>query len=179
MSKTKFTTPKGVAIYPWLQPGRPDTAFDAEGKYKVQLKMTEAEAKPIMDLIDESKKDNFAAKDKVRLPYDRDEETGDIIFKVQSKYQPKYVDSSGSPIPEHQVPLMFGGSELKAKGMLDPYSGSSKGISMRLSAVQVINPVAGDGANENFDAVDGGYTINSAQGSTNGSKEEDDEDYDF
>ena len=178
MSKTKFTTPTGVARYVWLQPGRPDTAFDTEGKYKVQLKMSEALAKPIMDLIDESKRDNFAAKDKVKLPYERDEETGDIIFKVQSKYQPKYVDSSGSPIPEDKVPLMFGGSELKAKGMLDPYSGSSKGISMRLSAVQVINPVAGEGGDmENFDAVDGGYTVN--QGSTNGSKEEDDDDYDF
>ena len=177
MSKTKFTTPKGVAIYPWLQPGRPDTAFDTEGKYKVQLKMAEAEAKPIMDLISEAKKDNFAAKDNVRLPYDRDEETGEITFKLQSKYQPKYVDSSGSPIPEQKVPLMFGGSELKAKGMLDPYSGNSKGISMRLSAVQVINPVAGEGGDASFDAVDGGYTHN--QGSTNGSKEEDDEDYDF
>ena len=178
MSKTKFTTPKGTAIYPWLQPGRPDTAFDTEGKYKVQLKMAEAEAKPIMDLILESKKDNFAAKDNVRLPYDRDEETGEITFKLQSKYQPKYVDSSGSPIPEHKVPLMFGGSELKAKGMLDPYSGNSKGISMRLSAVQVINPVDGEGGEASFDAVDGGYTHN--QGSTNGStKEEDDDDYDF
>lgn len=178
MSKTKFTTPKGVAIYPWLQPNRPDTAFDPEGKYKVQLKMSEAEGKPLMELIKQVKADNFAAKDKVHLPFSTDDETGEIIFKLQSKYKPKYVDSSGSPIPEENVPLMFGGSELKAKGMLDPYSGSSKGISMRLSAVQVINPVSGDGG-DSFDAVDGGYTINSAQGAANGSKEEDDEDFDF
>ena len=38
MSKTKFTTPKGIARYVWLQPGRPDTAFDTEGKYKVSTK---------------------------------------------------------------------------------------------------------------------------------------------
>ena len=177
MSKTKFTTPKGIAIYPWLQPDRPDTAFDPDGKYKVQLKMPEAEAKPLMDLIKQVKADNFAAKDKVHLPFSADEETGEIIFKVQSKYKPKYVDSAGSPIPEDKVPLMFGGSELKAKGMLDPYSGTSKGISMRLSAVQVINPVSGDGGDASFDAVDGGYVAQ--QGADNGSKEEDDEDFDF
>ena len=176
MSKTKFTTPKGIAIYPWLQPDRPDTAFDPEGKYKVSLKMSEAEAKPLMELIKQVKADNFAPKDKVHLPFSTDEETGDIIFKVQSKYKPKYVDSSGSPIPEDKVPLMFGGSELKAKGMLDPYSGSSKGISMRLSAVQVINPVSGDGG-DSFDAVDGGYV---AGGADNGSTtKDDDEDFDF
>ena len=175
MSKTKFTTPKGIAIYPWLQPDRPDTAFDPEGKYKVSLKMSEADATPLMELIKQVKSDNFAQKDKVHLPYSKDDETGEIIFKVQSKYKPKYVDSSGSPIPEDKVPLMFGGSELKAKGMLDPYSGSSKGISMRLSAVQVIKPVAN--SDDNFESVDGGYV---AGGADNGSTtKDDDEDFDF
>ena len=46
---------------------------------------------------------------------------------------------------------------------------------MRLSAVQVINPVSGDGG-DSFDAVDGGYV---AGGAANASKEEDDEDFDF
>ena len=175
MSKTKFTTPKGIAIYPWLQPDRPDTAFDSGGKYKVSLKMSEADATPLMELIKQVKSDNFAPKDKVHLPYSKDDETGEIIFKVQSKYKPKYVDSSGSPIPEDKVPLMFGGSELKAKGMLDPYTGSSKGISMRLSAVQVIKPVAN--SDDNFESVDGGYV---AGGADNGSTtKDDDEDFDF
>ena len=175
MSKTKFTTPKGIAIYPWLQPDRPDTAFDSGGKYKVSLKMSEADATPLMELIKQVKSDNFAQKDKVHLPYSKDDETGEIIFKVQSKYKPKYVDSAGSPIPEDKVPLMFGGSELKAKGMLDPYTGSSKGISMRLSAVQVIKPVAN--SDDNFESVDGGYV---AGGADNGSTtKDDDEDFDF
>lgn len=173
MSKTKFTTPKGIARYVWLQPGRPDTAFDTEGKYKVQLRMAEKEAMPIMELIAETKAANFKPKDKCHLPYERDEETGEIIFKLQSKYQPKYVDSSGSPIPENKVPAMYGGSELKAKGHLDPYG---SGISMRLSAVQVINPVGGEGGDGDFDAVDGGYV---AEGASNGSTKEDDDDYDF
>ena len=137
--------------------------------------MSEADATPLMELIKQVKSDNFAPKDKVHLPYSKDDETGEIIFKVQSKYKPKYVDSSGSPIPEDKVPLMFGGSELKAKGMLDPYSGSSKGISMRLSAVQVIKPVAG--SDDNFESVDGGYV---AGGADNGSTtKDDDEDFDF
>ena len=46
---------------------------------------------------------------------------------------------------------------------------------MRLSAVQVINPVGGEGGDGDFDAVDGGYV---AEGASNGSTKEDD-DYDF
>ena len=92
------------------------------------------------------------------MPFSTDEETGEIIFKLQSKYQPKYVDASGNPIPEDKVPSMFGGSTLKASGILDPYNKNGKGVSMRLGAIQIINPVSGSGGDADFDAVEG-YTV--------------------
>ena len=158
MSKVKFRTPSGSTIYPWLQPGRPDTAFDAEGKYKVQLKMDAKAAQSLVDEIKQVKLDAFGAKGECHMPFSTDEETGEIIFKLQSKYQPKYVDASGNPIPEDKVPSMFGGSTLKASGILDPYNKNGKGVSMRLGAIQIINPVSGSGGDAEFDAVEG-YTV--------------------
>lgn len=159
MTKVKFTTPSGQAIYPWLQPGRPDTAFDPEGKYKVQLRMDAKSAQRLIDEIKQVKIDAFGVKDKCHMPYSTDEETGEIIFKIQSKYQPKYVDASGNPIPDNKVPSMFGGSTLRASGILDPYNKNGKGVSMRLGAIQIINPVSGSGGDAGFDAVEGGYTV--------------------
>lgn len=158
MSKSKFVSPAGTAQYPWLQPGRPDTAFDPEGKYKVELRLAPDSAKHMTDLIELVRSENFGAKDKIHQPYKVDEETGEYLFKIQSKYQPKYYDAKGNPIPTEKVPSMYSGTELRASGQIDAYTnGAKKGISLRLAAVQVINPVSngsGDGAGD-FDAVDG------------------------
>ena len=157
MSKVKYITPPGIAGYPWLQPGRPDTAFDTEGKYKTNLRMSPKDAAPLMSIIDKLRNEEFAAKDNVRVPFDKDEETGDVIFKIQSRFQPKYVDAKGNPIPEPLVPLMYSGSTLRLSGLAENYTnGANKGISLRLKAVQVIDPVSngGDSAGD-FDAVEG------------------------
>lgn len=179
MTKVKFRTNTGTAQYPWLQPGRPDTAFDPEGKYKVQLKMSEEDAQPLLETLKAVKAENFSPKDKVRLPFSRDEETGEVVFKMQSKFIPKYVDASGKLIPENSVPMMYSGSTMRIAGILDPYvNGGSKGISMRLGAVQVINPVSSGsegGFESEFDAVDGFTTSDSAPTVSNDL----DDDFDF
>ena len=178
MTKVKFRTPSGSAIYPWLQPGRPDVAFDPEGKYKVQLKMDAKTAQTLIDEIKQVRIDAFGAKGHCHMPYSTDEETGEIIFKLQSKYQPKYVDASGNPIPEDKVPSMFGGSTLRASGILDPYDKSGKGVSMRLGAIQIINPVSGSGGEAEFDAVEG-YTVTSGDSEHGFTKEETTEAHDY
>lgn len=158
MSKSKFVSPRGTAQYPWLQPGRPDTAFDPDGKYKLDLRLPDKQAQHLVKLIEQVKSENFGAKDKVHQPWKIDDETGEYLFKIQSKYQPKYYDAKGNPIPERKVPPMFSGSEVRASGQIDPYTnGAKKGISLRLSAVQVINPVSNgttDSAGD-FEAVEG------------------------
>jgi hypothetical protein len=157
MSKVKYVTPAGSAQYPWLQPGRPDTAFDEAGKYKLNLRLSQAEAKDLIALVNASRDDQFAPKDTVRLPYKSDEETGDISFSISSKFQPKYYDSKGNPIVEAKVPLLYSGSTLRASGMCEGYtSGVNKGIALRLAAIQVIEPVSGSGGSAgDFDAVEG------------------------
>ena len=140
MSNTRkhaFTSPKGVAVYPWLN--SPDTQFDATGQYKVNLRMTKEAAKPIIDAVKEAANDAFGAKAKsARMPFKTDEETGDIIMVTKSKYKPKFVDSAGGVIAENSVPQIFGGSEIKVAGSIYPYTGQGVGISMQLGAVQLI-----------------------------------------
>ena len=46
MAKAKFTSPKGTAMWPWLS--KPDTRFDAEGKYKSDLLVKKEDAKEIV-----------------------------------------------------------------------------------------------------------------------------------
>lgn len=182
-SKQKFVTPAGIAQYPWLQPGRPDTAFDPDGKYKVELRLAPEQASYMNKLIEACKQENFSGKDKVHVPVKIDPETGEYCFKIQSKYQPKYFDAKGNPIPTENVPSMFSGSEIRCSGQMDPYvNGAKKGISLRLANVQVINPVSstngGDGAGD-FDAVDGyEFSSSSAPETTSGGGEFDD-DFDF
>ena len=50
--KINFQTPVGVAKYPHLN--KPDTAFDAEGKYKAELLVSQDEAKPLIKLIEDA-----------------------------------------------------------------------------------------------------------------------------
>jgi hypothetical protein len=46
-----FTTPKGVAQYPWLS--KPDTKFSEEGEYKVNLILPKQEAIPVLKQINQ------------------------------------------------------------------------------------------------------------------------------
>ena len=162
-TKSKFVTPVGSAQYPWLQPGRPDTAFDAEGKYKLELRVAPEKAKPLVDQLEGMKKEVFAPKDhaKVHLPYKIDGETGEFMFKIQSKFEPKFYDAKGNPIPSSKVPAMYSGSTLRISGMADTYTGSKNGVSLRLNAVQIINPVSGgsEAGPGDFDEVEGGYEV--------------------
>ena len=42
----EFTTPKGIAQYPWLS--KPDTKFNEEGVYKVDLIIPKSDAIPLI-----------------------------------------------------------------------------------------------------------------------------------
>jgi hypothetical protein len=155
---TTFRTPKGTAVYPWLNVA--DTQFDAAGVFKVDLRMTKEQAKPLVDAVKAAADEAFGAKaNTATLPFKTDDQTGDIIVKTKSKFRPRFVDSQGNRIPEGNVPQVFGGSELKLGGQIHCYDiANRRGVSMQLGAVQLItlaeNSYGGDMA---FEAEEGGY----------------------
>jgi len=165
--RVTFNTPKGVAMYPWLN--RPDTQFDAGGQFKVNLRMPANDAKPLMDEIRDAAKTAFGDKStKARMPYKTDADTGDIIFTMKSKFSPKAFDTTGALISPNNLPQIYGGSVLKASGNIYPYTaGGSTGVSLQLAGVQIVELSEGNNSSISFAAEEGSFVA--ANDAENGS----------
>ena len=136
--KMTFKTTKGTAMYPWLN--KADFQFDSNGQFKVNLRVSKEDAKELMDQARDAAKDAFGAKAaNAQMPFKTDEDTGQIIIVTKSKFQPKFVDSTGQLISANNVPQIYGGSTLKLAGTIYPYTaGGRTGVSLQLAGVQII-----------------------------------------
>jgi len=172
MNKT-FTTAKGIAYYPYIS--APDTKFDEQGHYKVNLCLSEEDAQPVIELIKQSVVEGIKAlkKDKPNteikqapLPFSKEvdedgDPTGNVIIKFKSKaaYKPAVFDSKGNMMTNSNI---YGGSEIKVNGSCAFYHTAmlGAGVSLRLRAVQIIQYVEGaSGATKfGFEEVEG-FTI--------------------
>ena len=169
-NKAPFQTPKGTAKYAWLN--RPDDVFNKENpKYTVDLRIAEADAKPLMDEAKKVANDNFGSA-KCKMPFAKDDETGDVLFKIRSKYQPKFVDSQGTLIAPEHLPQISGGSVMRVKGSFSPYSVQGNGITMMMTAVQIVDLVE---AKIEFEPEEGGFVATQKAANSNGQGA----DYDF
>ena len=172
MNKT-FTTEKGVAYYPYIS--APDTKFDEQGHYKVNLCLPQDKATAIIEIINSEilsgikalKADKPSLNIKqAPLPYadEIDEDgnpTGNVIIKFKSKaaYKPAVFDSKGTMMPNSNI---YGGSEIKVNGSIAFYHTGSigAGVSLRLRAVQVIQYVEGTvGATKFGFGEEEGFTV--------------------
>lgn len=162
--KNPFASGIGTARYAWIHPDRPDTAFNADGEYKLQLIMDPKAAEKIMAVVDRVVADAFPGEDPstLSIPIDTEEETGNVILKMKSKFPPKYTDAAGSPIVGKDIPNVWGGSTLQAYGNVKAYevNKNQRGISLQLNTVQVIALVEG-GKPDGFEAVEG-YTASTS-----------------
>ena len=162
-ARMNFSTPQGVAQYPWLN--KADTKFDDEGVYKTNLSVDPDSAKALVAKINEFAQEQLGKKmSKAQLPYMTDPDTGDVIFKTKSKFQPKFKDSAGQLIMDNQVPQLWGGSVLRVAGTLTAYDkGVNVGVKLNLGAVQIITPAETTGnGGDDFGAVDGGFVASTA-----------------
>jgi len=178
----KIVSPEGVSKYAWLT--KPDTKFDKDGHFKVNLVVSSEEAQPLIQQIDgELKKSAEIAKEKNKKavktanpPYeletdDTGAETGNVEFKFKRKaqiisadgkvipFKVAIFDSSGKPVTDVNV---WSGSKMKVSAELVHWytAMAGAGVSLRLRAVQVTELVEGGADNASgygFDKVDGGY----------------------
>lgn len=158
--KESFSTPVGTARYPWLT--EPDTAF-GQSAYKCMLILSPTEAQPIIQKLDEIKTQFGAKADKAMMPFETDEETGDIIFKTKTTFEPSFFDSQGNPVVQGSLPPIWGGSRLKLSGWLSPWNKNGKmGITMQLMKVMIVEAkgASNSGTQESgFEAVEGGFVM--------------------
>tara|TARA_R110000868_G_scaffold212019_2_gene462079 strand:+ start:427 stop:984 length:558 start_codon:yes stop_codon:yes gene_type:complete len=154
--KQNFITHKGTAQYPWLN--KADTQFDSDGVFKTNLLVPQDQAKDLVDQLTQIAKDEFGSKASgARMPYKVDEETGMMSIISKSKFQPKFFDSKGQVVTN--PPPLYGGSIIKIGGVISPYTVTgNNGISLRLTKVQIIEPVSQVGADtDGFEAEDDGF----------------------
>ena len=156
--KTRFMTGRATLAYAYLT--TPDTAFDPNGVFKTDFKLGADDAKALVDAMKAVAKEAFGDEaPKVALPYKVDKETGEMTFKTKSKYQCRFVDATGKNVEASAMPPVYGGSEARIAGNIHPYNKSgNKGLTLQLTAVQVISLAERQGGS-GFDAVeDGGFT---------------------
>ena len=160
MSNTKypeFTTPPGKAISPWLN--KPDTKFDEDGCYKVDLIVDAEAAQPLIDKI-ESRLTEFVAEvqkearrrqnvSDYRIPYTENGD-GTVTFKLKQNAKIKgedvtlkFFDSKINSFTN--PPVVEDGSVLAISGIIRGYvSGNNKGLTMGIHAVQIIELTRND-----------------------------------
>ena len=175
----KITSPKGRASYPYLT--KPDTQYNPDGDYKVNLIVPSTEAQALCDKLDALAEVAFkeaVAKAKPQdkktikkyVPYipeydSEGNETDNIIFKFKLnalgkdkktgktwKNEVKLFDAAGNLIKGDIA--IYGGTILKVNATInDIYVASSKdaGVSMRMNAVQIIKLVSGGGSDNASD----------------------------
>lgn len=204
MTKAKnprYTTPKGVASYPYLT--KPDTKFNPDGEYKISVEIPGEDAQDIVTFLDEqfalsvakAKKDNPGKKIKEGdVPYSINEDTGKVTvkFKLKAKVTPKIGD------PFEQRPALFdakgkpvgadakvgGGSIVKVAYELIPYytAIAGAGVSLRMKAVQIIElkEFSGGASSEAYGfGEEEGYEAEDTPAAQNGFTDEETSDTDF
>ena len=155
----KVTTPKGLAVWPWLN--EPDRKFNANGEYKVNLQMAHEDAQPFIEKLEEIHKEHYQEtckrekKQKLKkadLPItdvfdDEGNPTGEvqIKFKLKAQYEydgkkitqrPVLMDSKRQPMKE----VIGGGSVIRVGCDVYPYYTATIGVglSLRCKIVQVL-----------------------------------------
>ena len=90
---------------------------------------------------------------------------------TKSKFQPKFVDSTGQLISTNNVPQIYGGSTLKLAGTIYPYTAGGRiGVSLQLAGVQIIELSEGSGVGVAFEAEEGGFVAANDNAPSRGGK---------
>lgn len=203
----KLTTPSGKAAWPHVN--TPDTKFDKDGIYSINLRLTKEDAeevvKTIKGVLKESvktaEKENKGKKVKVApLPIkDVEDEQGNPTGEVEIKFKLRAVGQSGGDSWE-QKPALFdasgkpmtetvgSGSTCKVGCEVVPYytAMAGAGVTLRLKAVQVLDLVeytgGGDFDSWSFSKEDSGF-VSSGVTTTADTEDSSDDDhesgYDF
>lgn len=173
----RFVTETGIAIFPYLV--EPDTEYNADGEYKVKLRLSpDAEVfdnkrkslgsfQVFLDdlleqAVEKAKQENKGRIKEADAPYTIDEDNGDLLvnFKLKASgttrdgkeftQAPALFDAKGKPFEGEEI---WGGSRIKVSFEAVPFYTKliGAGITLRLKAAQIIELRQGGGASaENY-----------------------------
>lgn len=171
MSEQKhyFTSPFGVAVYPWLN--RADTEYDAAGRYHTRIVVPMEEAAEFiayLEAIRDAKYDELPPNKQPQYSKaavyteefdDEGQPTGNVIFQAKMRanvtytkngkeetfsQRPEVVDMDNNTVQQS----VWSGSTIRLRGQVVPYAmptNKAVGVSLRLAGVQVKELVTGTG----------------------------------
>ena len=173
----QYTTPLGVAVYPKLnEPDNYEGKVQYKSKLVVDrdtaqplMDAVEAHLKASIEEYNNrestKKKVNLKKALASGLPWDdHDEDDSKVVFYPKQNYEVDeykngqktgkkrkvtliFYDAKGDRIPPDQVPELWGGSKIKLSGSMRFYPGLSGGVSLSITAVQIVDLVTrGQGA---------------------------------
>ena len=194
MSKyEKFTSPAGTCNWAYLN--KPNTKFDADGKYEVTLVLSAKDAKPMMKQFDDwaaeveaEYKEKHPKKDYVlKVPYAEEEEydkeakkatgkmTGNISFKFRSKNKPILLDSNVEKMVVAEKFFVPTGSTIKVAWSPNKYILASGmiGCAAYVNAVQILDLAEMEQGDFGFEKEEGGFSGDVVSAAADGS------DFDF
>ncbi|MGP8441905.1 hypothetical protein ACT2E5_07195 [Burkholderia vietnamiensis] len=138
----KITTPKGIAGRLILV--RPDTKFDAQGTYKVDIALKAAEAGDLLKACREEAFNELGARiaAKASMPFEENRD-GTITFKFRSRSKPNLYDSADNLLDAWTIEAsrIGPGSTIRVKGEAAAYEGFGGGVTLYLLEVQIIHLV--------------------------------------
>lgn len=142
------TTPVGTSVFCWLS--TPDTEFNKEGVYHVDLQFKKEEIQEDLKAINQAislkiaeiHKATPSTKPIKRAPLPYKEKDGNIILKFKSKFAPKLWDKNRNLIGSDKS--VWKGSTMKILYKLNPYNQSiGLGCTLYIQGVQVIDLIEG------------------------------------
>jgi hypothetical protein len=177
---TKFVTPKGTAVWPHLN--TPDTKFVTEGEYHTKLRIPADEAQPLIEQLEDIRKAYLAEairKDpkvkqfKMADLYEEEvDDQGDLTGNYLFKFKQKAVINTRAGTTLNMKVALFdsqkkptdvsigGGSVIRVAATAIGYAMPSTkmvGLSLRPSAIQIIELSGGAGAGADVFAVEDGF----------------------
>lgn len=191
MDIKKFKSPVGIAAYPWLNV--PDTRYDADGVYQVNLIVDKKDAMIMQNVVKEV--GNGGRRSPVGPEYIKDEngdknKTGkySVKFKLKAKVNTKkgdsweqapiIYDSEGSRAPNAKIGA---GSKIQVSYEAIPYDQGEGGVTFRLKGVRILDLVEyqGSGETEDWSNEPKGSFVSSSSGSNDDDDELELEEDDF
>ena len=150
-------SPQGVAAYAWVH--KPDTKFDDEGKFKVDLVLDKKEiddkAKAFLKML--SSKDKKLVKDGDKHKSGENGENpfaGKWHVTFKSSYAPDLRDAAKQKLPADVK--VYSGDVIRVAFSMAEYEGFGGGYTLYLNAIQLIEKRNfGNAAGDAFDAVEG------------------------
>ncbi len=147
--KTTYVSPIGTAVFPHLI--TPDTKFDAEGKFKTGIALSEEDMAKAVDYFETKYASQIKAIKNFELPIGEDKD-GRKYLKASSKYRPLLIGPDKQPINLEKAKI-WGGSTIRISANEFEYaSGKNKGVSLQLNKVLVLKESGSDSSD--FDDMD-------------------------